>query len=64
MLQTDMTMVTKITTPNWAAQTNPEDLAALMDQEDQMAPAVLEALEVQVDPATTLPTSKTSCGNS
>ncbi len=69
MLQTNATMVT-MTTPNWAAQVNPEDLAALMDQEDQVAPVVLEVLEVpmvpegQVDPATTLPMSKTSCRNS
>ncbi len=63
-LQTNATMVTKMMTPNRAAQTNLEDLAALMDQEDQVAPAALEVLEVQADLATTLPTSKTSCRNS
>ncbi len=70
MLQTNATMVTKMTTPNRAAQTNPEDLVALMDQEDQVAPAALAVLEVPmvpevwVDPETTLPMSKTSCRNS
>ncbi len=66
MLQTDTTMVTKMTTPNWAAQTNPEDPAALMDQEDQVAsadPVALVVLEVHADWATTLPTSSTSCRN-
>ncbi len=61
MLQTNATMVTKMTTPNRAAQTNPEDPVALMDQEDQVALAVLE---VQADPETTLPMSKMSCRNS
>ncbi len=48
----------------------PEDLAALMDQEDlagMAGPEVLEVpmvLEVWAGPATTLPMSKTSCGNS
>ncbi len=65
-LQTDTTMVTKMMTPNWAAQTNLEDQVALTDQEDQVASAdpvalvVLVVLEVQVDPAKTLPMSKTS----
>ncbi len=70
MLQPNTTTVTKMTTPKWAAQMNPEDLVALMDQEAQVAPVVLEVLEVPMvpevwaDPATTLPTNKTSCRNS
>ncbi len=74
-LQTDMTMVTKMTTPNQAAQMNPEDLEALTDQESLEAlvdlvalvvlevPMVPEAPEVQADLATILPMSKTSCRN-
>ncbi len=73
MLQTDMTMVTKMTTPNWAVQTNPEDPEGLMVLEVWVAlvvpvvlevQMVLEAPEVPADLATTPPTSKTSCGNS
>ncbi len=72
-LQTDMTMVTKMMTPNQAVQTNPEDPEALMDPGVQAAPVVLEVLEVPMVPeapevladlATTPPTSKTSCRNS
>ncbi len=73
MLQTNATMVTKMMTPNQAAQMNLENPAALMDQEDQEAPVALVVLEVleapmvpevQADLATTLPMSKTSCRNS
>ncbi len=65
-----MTMVTKMTTPNQAVQTNPEDPEGLMVLEVPVVPVVLEvqmvleAPEVPVDLATTPPTSKTSCGNS
>ncbi len=54
-------------TPNWVAQTDLEDLVALMDQEVLAGPEVLEVpmvLEVWAGPAKTLPMSKTSCGNS
>ncbi len=51
-------------TPNQEAQMKVEDPAALMDQEDQEDQVALVVLEDQVDLATTLPTSKTSCRNS
>ncbi len=69
-LQTDTTLVMKVMTPNQAVQMNPEDPATLTDQEDQVALVDLEdleaptVLEIWADMATTLPTSKTSCGNS
>ncbi len=71
--QMDTTMVTKVMTPNKAAQMNLEDQVASMDQEDQVAlvvPVALVVLEVPMVPevqaglATTLPMSKTSYGNS
>ncbi len=60
-LQTDTTMVMKMTTPNRTVQTNPEDPEGLMVLEVQMVP---EAPEVPADLATTPPMSKTSCRNS
>ena len=63
MLQTDMTKVTKMKTPNQAVQTDPGVRVAPVGLEVLEVPMVLEALEVPADLATTPPTSKTSCGN-
>ncbi len=70
ILQIDTTRVMTDLTPNQVAQMDPEDLAALIDQEVQVVQVVLEDLEDPMaqedwaDLATIFPMSKISYKNS
>ncbi len=64
ILQIDTTRVMMDLTPNQVAQMDPENLAALTDQEVLVVLVVLEVLEDWADLATIFPMSKISYKNS